>query len=209
MVLDGVYYAEDYYKGDFNYFITPSLDHPSDALSSGTGLTSLKDTEKAMQTFYDSCHAAGPTTCAFYAKSPTAIAKKLSALYDTIRAHPVPVWTDSAYSIIDYAVVRSTVFDALHNPYKTFPALAQALADLAEGNGTAMQALSGSGDRYECPSDEDEEDDDASADAGTAIACNDGARLPNTLKDTVSYLKDLKKVSSFWDVWGHIRTRCS
>ena len=175
---------------------------------SGTWLTTLKTAGLAMQSFYDFCFDAGPDACDFYADSPAAIEKNLKSLYDTLRARPVPVWTKTAYSIIDYTSLRSTVFISLWLPYVMFPALAQGLADLAKGNGTAIQALSGSGARFECSCSEDD-DLTVVGDGGIAIYCNDAAQVPNTLQDTESYLKELKEVSEWWDSWGATRTGCS
>ncbi|KAJ7038693.1 TAP-like protein-domain-containing protein [Mycena alexandri] len=49
------------------------------------------DTDKVLQTFFDSCVAAGPDLCAFYESTASAIADRLTALTNSIRKQPVPV----------------------------------------------------------------------------------------------------------------------
>lgn len=161
-----------------------------------------------MQSFYDTCFEAGPERCAFYADSPNAIAKNLTTIYDSLRARPVPVRSETSYGLLDYSTLRIIIFSSLYSPYKRFPILAQGLADLSAGNGLRLWNLTGATPfEFSCSPEEDERLFDI-PDPQSAILCNDGAKIPNTLEDTLDYLDGLKKVSEWWDVWGP-RTSCS
>ncbi|KAI3610636.1 alpha beta hydrolase fold family [Moniliophthora roreri] len=122
----------------------------------------IRDADKVMQAFFDGCHAAGPEACPFYASSPTAIAAKLDAIYDSLRTQPLPVFSGEEYGIITYDALRNVVFSALYNPFDQFAPLALGLAELASGNGTLIyQSISQSLIA------------DASAEATIAISCSD------------------------------------
>ncbi|KAJ7116262.1 hypothetical protein C8R43DRAFT_854198, partial [Mycena crocata] len=82
------------------------------------------------------CVAAGPTQCAFYKSTAAEVTDRLAALTASIRAHPVPVITPTSYGIVDYSLLRETIFSALYTPYSSFGPLAAALAALEAGNST-------------------------------------------------------------------------
>ncbi|KAJ7250177.1 Alpha/Beta hydrolase protein [Mycena haematopus] len=99
------------------------------------------DTDKALQTFFDGCAAAGPDLCAFYQPTAAAIADKLTALTASIRMQPIPVLTPAGYGLLDYSLLRMTIFECLYTPYTTFSALAQGLAALEKGEATAFYSI--------------------------------------------------------------------
>jgi hypothetical protein len=168
--------------------------------------TNLLDTSKGLQRFYETCSAAGPSGCGFYAPTPEDIERNLTALFASIRSNPIPAKIDNMYGIIDYLALRTVVFSALFSPYALWPALADGLAALAAGDGTKILPLA-IPPRFEC--------DCMGAippmrtEAETAILCNDGAVIPGTVEDTVKYLDELRDVSEWWDLWGNMRTTCS
>ncbi|KAL4251257.1 Serine protease/Carboxylesterase S33, partial [Pleurotus pulmonarius] len=88
LVLDGVVDSE-------NYFAT-------------LWSNNLLDTDKTLQTFFDSCFEAGPIACPFYEPSPAAISRKLDDLTHHIFLNPVPVQTNISYGLVDYARLRLT-----------------------------------------------------------------------------------------------------
>ncbi|KAG5634521.1 hypothetical protein H0H81_001674 [Sphagnurus paluster] len=159
-----------------------------------------------MNAFYTHCHAAGPADCAFYAPTPELIAANLTALYASVSARPLPVRTATSYGLVDYNRLRMSVFTSLYQPWKQWPVLANALADLARGDGAALYAM------LETPLFECEcgggEDLSAVRDAGTAIACNDGDVVPDSFEELEKYFKDTTCKSEWAELWGGIRTSC-
>lgn len=158
----------------------------------------LFDSDKVLQTFFDSCFNAGPSGCSFYASSPEAISRNLEKLYDITKSRPFPVFrnTSSSYGLVDYNFLRITVFVSLYFPYSSFPPLAHALAELSKGNAEPLWEI---GPNQGTPV----------ADAMIAIGCNDGDRIPGTLEDAEVYFEELLKTSEWADVWARLRISCS
>lgn len=96
-------------------------------------VTSLIDTEKALDTLFDGCVEAGADRCPFYAPEPDDIRRNLnSKVYDK---EPIPVHTGQAYGVVECKVLRLTIFSSLYSPYTQSLPLAQALKQLALGDG--------------------------------------------------------------------------
>ncbi|KAJ6511565.1 TAP-like protein-domain-containing protein [Mycena vitilis] len=89
------------------------------------------EADKALQSFFDGCAAAGPDLCAFYEPIAAAIA-------DTCPRHHS---RGRAYGIVDYSLLRYTIFETLYSPYAQFSMLAQGLADLQKDNGTVLDSI--------------------------------------------------------------------
>lgn len=168
----------------------------------------LLDADKNWATFFDGCAAAGPDGCAFYAPSAEAIRQNLSALYESVRARPVPVRTSTSYGLVDYSSVRGAIFRSLYRPHTMFVLLAEALANLAAGDGEAMFKL-GQQPVFHCSCDPSETMFEVVRDASTAILCNDGAPVPSSFEEAEAHYARLQKVSSFADLWASLRTSCS
>ncbi|THV00208.1 hypothetical protein K435DRAFT_776675 [Dendrothele bispora CBS 962.96] len=100
----------------------------------------VEDIDKAMQTFFDTCHSAGPQACAFYDSSPSQIEANLEAIYDSVRKQPIPYVSGDTFSIITYDVLRETILLALREQAH-FPELAAGLKGLSTGNGTSIFQL--------------------------------------------------------------------
>jgi hypothetical protein len=164
------------------------------------------DTDKTLQTFFDQCAAAGPARCPFYAPTAEDIARNLTALYDAVRARPVPVRTPTSYGLIDYNRLRLTIFSALYKPFAIFLPLASGLADLAAGDGTRLfQLLETLPFQCSCG---DSQPSDAQRDALTAIACNDGDLVPPSLEEFQKYFDENIQASSWSEIWAGIRASC-
>ncbi|KAF8351763.1 Alpha/Beta hydrolase protein, partial [Amanita rubescens] len=181
LVVDGVVDGDDYF--------------------SNQGLKNVLDTDKTMQTFFDSCYNAGPSGCAFYASSPTSISQNLAKLYDITKSRPFGVFAPntSSYGVVDYNFLRNSISYALYFPYLTFPLMAEAFAELSKGNaipiwevGSFVGSILG-----------------GFLDAGIAISCNDGNLIPGTLEDAEKYYNELAKTSDWADVWAGNRLACS
>ncbi|KAK0487949.1 TAP-like protein-domain-containing protein [Armillaria novae-zelandiae] len=183
MVLDGVVDADAYYRDDWR--------------------NSTVDTDKVMQSFFDGCVAAGPDACAFYASTAEQISSNLDSLYDSLLIQPVPVVSPPFYGVIDYSLLRSTIWSALYAPYEVFSILAEGLASLRAGNGTIIYELQGgSYDPYSGY--------DNSLDAQIAISCGDAANNTDSVTDLFAYAHDIEALSNFSNLLPLMqRIRCS
>ncbi|KAJ7209103.1 TAP-like protein-domain-containing protein, partial [Mycena rebaudengoi] len=174
IVIDGVADSTDYYEQEW--------------------ANSLVDTDKVWQSFYDGCVAAGPDGCPFYAPTAEDINTKMNRIYASLRTRPIPVRTNMSYGLVDYAFVRSVIFSALYNPYAQFSPLARALADLAEGNATAMFKMKEK-PSFECGCDPSEYRFEALMEAGVGAAQR--------------HYVELGKLSTWADIWALHRMACT
>ncbi|KAK7466425.1 hypothetical protein VKT23_005147 [Stygiomarasmius scandens] len=180
MVLDGVVDVEGYFGSNFL-------------------LSDLLDADKAMQTFFDGCHSAGPEACLFYASSPSGIAANLEDIYASLRSQPLPIFAGDAFGVLTYDLLRAVVFTAISKPYPSFQPLASGLADLSRGNGTAIfetiQRLSSGSSSL------------VSIEALTAILCSDA----NPSNATVPEIQETLATSnsSFTGLYGVFPARCA
>ena len=163
-----------------------------------------------MESFYTGCADAGPDRCAFWAPSPDDIRQNLTNLYDSIRVQPIPVKTGNTYGYIDYKMLHSLVFESLHSPFATYRRLAQGLADLAAGNGTAILKATTS-KPFECSGDSDSTKglERNIIEAEIAILCNDGADIPANLHSAQKHFEMMSNVSEFGNLWASFRTQCA
>ncbi len=152
----------------------------------------IADADKAMQSFFDGCVAAGPDACAFYASTPEQISDNLDSLYNSLLIQPVPVVSPPFYGVVDYTALRTTVWDALCAPYELFSILAEGLVSLAAGNGTIIYEIQA--DVYDPSSGYDN-----SRDAEIAIACSDAANNTDSVADVFAYSHDVEALSAFSD----------
>ncbi|KAJ7240020.1 Alpha/Beta hydrolase protein, partial [Mycena rebaudengoi] len=183
LIIDGVGDAESYFATEWSY--------------------NIMDTEKTWESFVDGCVAAGPDTCAFYAPTADALMEKVNRIYDSIRLRPIPVRTNTSYGLVDYSLLRNVIFDSLFSPYATFVPLARALADLNEGNGTALFSMAET-PSFKCECDSLEYSFDLNPEAETAVLCNDGKQIPSTYEDAEKHYLEMSKTSSWADVWASI-----
>ena len=160
----------------------------------------LLDSDKALQTFFDSCFNAGPSGCSFYAPSPKAISRNLNELYDITKTRPFPVFRNtSSYGIVDYDFLRNNIFVSLYSPYSSFPALADALTELSKGNATPLWDYGVA----------TQTSINVVSDPLIAIGCNDANLVPGTIEDAEQYFSELAKTSEFADVWARDRLDCA
>lgn len=92
------------------------------------------DTNKAMESFYTGCAAAGPDGCAFWAPTADDIRQNVTGLSDLVRTKPIPTRTRSGYGLFDINKLDTALFTSLYFPYSAFPTLAQGLSELAGGS---------------------------------------------------------------------------
>ncbi|KAJ6509651.1 Alpha/Beta hydrolase protein [Mycena vulgaris] len=156
------------------------------------------DTDKVLQTFFDSCAAAGPEACAFYAPTPAAIADRLTALTASIRAQPVPVVTPTAYGIVDYALLRNALFTSFYVPYILFAPLAAGLAALEAGDGTILFSIMQTAPPFECDcSNSTVPFHLNNGEAVVAIQCGDAVEVTDSIEELRTFYDKAAQTSEF------------
>ncbi|KAJ7127789.1 Alpha/Beta hydrolase protein [Mycena epipterygia] len=181
---------------------------PMDTWYSANLTREAADTDKALQTFFDGCAAAGPEACAFSAPSSIEVAANLDALFAAIEIQPVPVITPVSYGVVDYTFLRNSVFHALYSPYDSFVALAQGLADLAMGNATTLYTAE-EVPPFECECNSTTPFHENGYEALVAISCGDMAVESDTVSQLQAYYASIQAISSIADMYGNWRVVCS
>ena len=154
-------------------------------------LRNIFDTDKTLQTSFDSCYNAGPSKCAFYVSSPKAISQNLNKLYDITKIHPFPVFLNTtSYSIVDYNFLQTSIFASLYFPYLYFSPLSNGNVVPLWEYRSVTQACNGF------------------SDPEIAITCNNGNLIPGTLDDAEQYFVKLAKTSDWADIWANSRITC-
>ncbi|KAJ6602330.1 Alpha/Beta hydrolase protein [Mycena sp. CBHHK59/15] len=170
---------------------------------------SMEDTNKALQTFFDGCAAAGPDDCAFYAPSADEIAANLDSLINSIRAQPFPVLTEISHGTVDFSFLRNYIFASLYSPYNSFQSFAQGLADLAVGNATSVYTANQVAEA-ECECNNTASTLHANTyEAMITIACGDGSPVTDSPAELEAFYLNEAKLSSFADIFTHWRIYCS
>ncbi|KAJ7290748.1 Alpha/Beta hydrolase protein [Mycena rebaudengoi] len=147
------------------------------------------DADKVLQAFFDGCAAAGPELCAFY--KPV-----LAALTASIRAKPVPVITPTFYGVVDYTVLRLTLFDSFKMPYDLFPTVAESLAALESGNGTLF-----TNDTVPFHLNSNE--------ANIAVQCSDAEEVTDSIEQFTAFVNNAAKTSQFAEfLVDYLRVNC-
>jgi len=99
------------------------------------------------------------------------------------------------------------VFSSLYFPFATFRSLAQGLAELAAGNGTAIFKMM-TPSPFECSGDPSNGLKNA-LEAEVAILCNDGEDIPSDLQSAQKHYEAMSKMSEFGNRWASIRIHCA
>jgi len=169
------------------------------------------DADKSLQSFFTGCNEAGLSACPFYAPSPEAIRQNLTNLYTSLRSNPLPIKTGNTYGLLDETTLRMLVFQALYSPYAYFPRLADALADLAQGNGVkAFEMAHPVEPLFKCDcGTTNKQRVWGLLDTNLAIICNDGAEVPEDLESSTKYFEIMTKSSEWGDIWSSARLGCA
>ncbi|PPQ65526.1 hypothetical protein CVT26_000483 [Gymnopilus dilepis] len=175
LIIDGVFDVEGYYATDWS--------------------NELVDTDKVFQEFINGCFNAGPEACAFYDNSTAAISKNIDSLYKQVLAQPAVAYAPSLpqYGIVDQATLKLAIFAALYTPYSSFAPLAQGLADLTKGNGSALLQMASS----------------SVGEIVAAVACSDGQPVTDDATALERYAQRISNISSFSSDIVTLRTLCS
>jgi hypothetical protein len=188
MVLDGVVDSEEYFRGNITAM--------------------LLDTDKAVDTFFQSCFEAGPDLCAFYDNSPEKISANLDALYEQLKIAPMPANDGTNYGVVDYGFLRHTVRALAYTPYQAFQPLAEGLALLAQGNASLIFSLNNlplESNPCSCGTSDPNINEN---DALLTIACNDAEVQNRTLDQWEDVFNAAANVSAYAEVFSGITMRC-
>ncbi|GAA5947973.1 hypothetical protein JCM3775_001144 [Rhodotorula graminis] len=111
------------------------------------GRSGMHDTRKVIEGFFSSCAESGPRGCAFAPRDNStgeALEKRYDALLERLRDEPMPVGASAVGpGVLTASDVQYTMFHSLYAP-KTWPHLAQLLADTERGNGSDLFAAANS-----------------------------------------------------------------
>lgn len=111
----------------------------------GSWLTNLQDTDSVMDKFYEYCHAAGPSGCAFATgESPDKLKQKFEDVLHSFKKRPLVVRgsLDEAWNVVTYSDLITTILsNALYAPYGYFDVLARVLSEISNGNGTSLMVI--------------------------------------------------------------------
>ncbi|RDW76539.1 uncharacterized protein DSM5745_06531 [Aspergillus mulundensis] len=190
MILDGVVDPEDYYDLGWK--------------------KNLYDTDKALNSFIESCFDAGnKSSCAFWGPSTGNIRSRLDTLLNDLKYNPIPIpagpnSTCPLPMLAKYSDLKQLVLAAVYSPLELFPQLATVLAGLERGDTTAYTAAV-VGQIPTNPCNYAPESSTLNPDINTLIRCVDGLVKGQRLND-ISQFKDyvdiLTEQSEFFgEVW--------
>ncbi|KAL0575361.1 hypothetical protein V5O48_006612 [Marasmius crinis-equi] len=195
LILDGVLETNAYYSGDWS--------------------VQLETADKALQLFFDECFQVGPDKCAFHASSSDEIKKNVFDLLEAVRLNPVPVYDGptSAYGIIDYAALKMALQQVTRSPYfGDYPLLAEGLASLKSGNGSAIFELLAQ-EVYGTNANESALNAaytiERTRETEIAVSCSDMQEITDKPADLLAYFEKINNISVFVDFLLPQRIRCS
>jgi pimeloyl-ACP methyl ester carboxylesterase len=200
IILDGVVDSTDYYHAGW--------------------LSNLQDTDPIMDHFYEYCSAAGPTKCALNLGNTTAaeIKSQVEALVPNLREDPiaVPGTATLGPEIITYSDMMQMIRNVLYSPIKRFPQMAELLADLIHGNGTAFASFKKQLHKPSCPLQGCPNPNAEPCLAPTAwettaaIMCSDATDVSNGTKDDLKRIITTLIGQSKWmgEAWSTIAMQC-
>lgn len=186
----------------------------------------LFDTEKDMNQLYHHCARAGHPACALAnpdgSTTPSEVRYRITNLTTTLLHNPLPVIGPNP-EVITYSDVKNLIFAGLYTPIKSFPYIANLLADLLQNNGTRFAALLKPYHAFSCPAQPGQGYSiiplnnatkhgglHISYDATMAIACTDGDDQGNLTKPAfAAYARELASISpSIGSMWSTVRLHC-
>ncbi|KAJ7277286.1 Alpha/Beta hydrolase protein [Mycena rebaudengoi] len=172
--------------------------------------TAMLDADKALQSFFDGCVAAGPEACAFHAPTAGEISANLAALTTSLKGNPIPVVTNTSYGIFDYSLLRNLIFNALYHPYQYFPLLAQGLAALAAGDAGPIYSITAvpPATSSECDKNAPPFHDNY-LESGVSTICGDAIAVTDSASQIRAFYENQARSSSFAELFSNWRVFCS
>jgi hypothetical protein len=175
---------------------------PLDGYYSVDWRNNILDSDRALQTFFSSCAAAGLIKCSFSKDgnttlSPRGIHKRLDKLLERIAYHPPPISFPNSTSEsartgeaprLFYPLLMNILFGATYEPKNYFFLISEALTALDVSNDTSLLApylVSGQDDGH-----------------GTAIFCTDGSEEHDSVKELEAFAASSRKISEYFATSG-------
>ncbi|KAI1642561.1 alpha/beta-hydrolase [Daldinia loculata] len=166
----------------------------------------LHDTDKVMEAFYNFCYEAGPSSCDFYASTPTAIERRLASLLKRIREHPIIVPASESGpdmpQLITWSHLKRLISASLYRPIFMFKKFAKVLRALEDGDGEPFYQLVKSEDSappicsIEAIPPNVPRLEEGNDDAFPAILCADSPPISDTVSEFVEFVEKLMLISS-------------
>lgn len=208
VILDGVVDSFDYYEGGWT--------------------TNLQDTDMEIAKFAEYCWMGGPKKCALYDKDgPAFIAQRFTDITQNLLQNPIGVPGTDEYGadLATYTDLKVLLWATAYRPLMKFHALAETMAQLEKGNGTALvqgrrasSSLLKQGLSKQCEKDGPYSDacnpyydGESSSLISAAVLCSDAeSQIDMTKEEFWHYVQDLMKQSKMMgDVWTTIRMHCT
>ncbi|KAF7675003.1 alpha beta hydrolase fold-1 [Alternaria burnsii] len=197
LILDGVVSSYDYQN------------------SLGNG--SLTDAEKAMTSFYTFCHNLGPAECplATTNSSVSDIEDRTQDIIASLYHNPLPIVSSDGPDYLTWSDLKLLIFGAAYQPRLMFPFVADILATIEQGGGSATDQLA---DMFHynhvlfCPANGTEASDTPVPDvATTAILCGDGIDQTHLTRDEFeAYWNIMDTLSpNFGSYWSMLLMSCA
>nr|POF15202.1 putative hydrolase [Quercus suber] len=176
----------------------------------------LLDAEKTMDLFYEHCARAGFPACALANKTGEStvagIKERTDSIIASLHHNPLPVIGPNP-EVITYNDVRALIVEALYAPVQKYTIMANLLADIERGNGTAFAATLADEHSFQCGGPayrSHNRHGGIAADSMVAISCTDGndqTWMNRTMFE--KYVKELVAISpSMGSAWSTIRMHC-
>ncbi|KZT36575.1 hypothetical protein SISSUDRAFT_1049722 [Sistotremastrum suecicum HHB10207 ss-3] len=168
----------------------------------------LLDTDKILPAMAKECSAS--SACPLHESTPKAVETRIHSIIASLKTNPLPVVDGDNYGVVDYKLAWNAVFRVLYSPYKAFPGLASALADIEKGDGRALYRLGKKPENsFECQCGDGPQPELQVMETTLAVACGDGEDVTGeNLKDLERFYEELSEMSSFANVWTHIHAGC-
>ena len=198
MILDGVVSSEDY--------------------NTGQGNSSLRDSEKAMSSFYTFCILSGPELCPLttFNSSAKDVERRVQSIIQSLYHNPLPISSIHGPDILSYSDVKMSLFSAIYQPILAFPTIAILLEAIESGGGPIIDdsiAAARPTRVYTCPVNgtKSRVEKDFSDVATVSILCSDSHDLTSiTIRDFEEYLDLLVDISpTGGGIWASLRMKCA
>lgn len=168
---------------------------------------------------YQACVVAGPSKCPIHEETAFLVKARVDRLLDQVKSEPLASYDSTvpggAYGVVDYTIVRTSMFGALYGPHVFGANLTKAFAALERGNASefyANSAIKLYDELIRCDCSASGESPLASAgsvDVLAAISCGDAIGNRNESFESVrSAYEEMANTSSFAGNWP-ARALCS
>ena len=200
MVLDGVGDSSDYYNTAW--------------------MRGLNDTDKIMSKLFQYCSIVGKEKCALNIDNSTSseIRGSLESLISSLHQDPIAVAGNGTRGpeIITYSDVMMMIRKLIYRPLDFFPEMADLLADVVYGNGSAFAAYKQRAHKPTCLFSEFNSDRDSCQpysggwEVTKAILCSDGRDITNTTKEDFKGIGKALYQQSRWmgEFWSTVTLPC-